>query len=91
MDIEMPRMNGIEATEEIFNVIRNSYNLNESDNNFRPHTNTEDEDCFIVFQTANCALGSEEACINAGAKRVLTKPIKKDELEEVLNQYFFLE
>ena len=90
MDIEMPHMNGIEATVEIMNILRNTPYLNESENELR--VNPEElNNCTIVFQTSNYSVQSERACLDAGAKRVLTKPIKKEELEEVLNQYYFIE
>ena len=50
MDIEMPIMNGIEATEKIFEIINLSH-FNVSANNFDQFP--DNEDCSIVFQTAN--------------------------------------
>ena len=48
MDIEMPLMNGIEATVEIMNIIRNIPYLNESENEMR--VNPEElNNCTIVF------------------------------------------
>ena len=51
MDLEMPVMNGIEASEKIFEIINRSH-FNVSANNF-DHLDNDDEEVVIVFQTAN--------------------------------------
>ena len=50
----------------------------------------QEENCFIVFQTANYSLKAETDCLAAGAKRVVSKPVSKDVIEEVLDKWFFM-
>jgi len=68
MDVQMPEMDGIEATRNICNRwIRGE----------RPH---------IVAMTAEAMVGDREKCLDAGMDDYIAKPIKVNELVEVLTR-----
>lgn len=67
MDIQMPQMNGYEATKEI-----------------RKFNKT----VIILAQTAFALEGDKEKTIEAGCNGYISKPIKKEELAKLIQQYF---
>jgi len=67
MDIQMPQMNGHEATREI-----REFN----------------KEVVIIAQTAYALSGDKEKAIDAGCTDYLSKPIKRDKLEEMIEKYF---
>ena len=67
MDIQMPGMNGYEATRQIRQF------------------NTE---VIIIALTAFALTGDREKALKAGCNDYISKPIKKDELNDVLKKYF---
>jgi len=74
MDIQMPVMNGVEATEKILEFEKSKN---------RKHTP-------IVALTANVISGDKEKYLSAGMDRYLKKPIEVKELVEVLRDYFIV-
>jgi PAS domain S-box-containing protein len=68
MDIQMPVMNGFQATE----AIRKKYSSDELP---------------IIAMTANAMKGDREACLESGMNDYVAKPIKKDALFAVLNNW----
>jgi len=72
MDENMPNMNGIEATKEILAI--------EKDDKL---THTP-----IVALTANALKGDREKFLNAGMDEYLTKPLNREKLGVVLNEFF---
>ena len=72
MDMQMPEMGGIEATQQI--------RLIEAREKNRQHTP-------IVAMTANVMPGDWERCLEAGMDHYLSKPIKSSLLENLLSQY----
>ncbi len=68
MDMQMPEMDGIEAT----GVIRN------------PSSEVLQHDVPIIAMTANAMKGDREACLAAGMDDYVAKPIKRDALEEAI-------
>jgi len=72
MDIQMPIMNGEEATEAILDY--------EQDKNLKHIP--------IVALTANALSGDREKYIKAGMDDYLSKPIQLDKLEKLLAKYF---
>jgi signal transduction histidine kinase/DNA-binding response OmpR family regulator len=70
MDVQMPGMDGLEATAGIRRQERGT----------RRHVP-------IVGLTAHVSAADREACLKAGMDAYLTKPIRRDELLRVLNEF----
>lgn len=68
MDIQMPILDGIEATERIREIER----MNKK------------EPCFIVALTADIMPENRENCLRAGMNAYLNKPVKKSDLSHAL-------
>jgi CheY-like chemotaxis protein len=68
MDLQMPRMDGLEATRRI---------IAEFPIDLRPH---------IIAMTANAMEGDREACLAAGMNDYITKPVKIEQLSQVLSR-----
>ena len=68
MDCQMPEMDGYQATA----MIRN------------PDSKVLNHKVTIIAMTANAMKGDKEHCIEAGMNDYLSKPVKKDELAELL-------
>lgn len=71
MDCQMPEMDGFEATSAIRN----------------PGSKVLDHNIPIIAMTANAMKGDREKCIECGMNDYLAKPVKKDELAEMLNKW----
>lgn len=69
MDMQMPEMDGIEATKQIYQVWQ------AGKISYRPR---------IVAMTANAMQGDREACLGAGMDDYISKPIRNQELMRVL-------
>jgi len=73
MDIEMPQMNGIEATEAIFNILgRRNKDM-----------------CRVVAVTAHTSGETKTDCLAAGMSQVLGKPVNPDHFWEAVMKYFY--
>lgn len=72
MDYQMPVMNGIESTREIL-----AYEKEKGISHIP-----------IVALTANALKGDKERFISAGMDNYISKPIKKEEIKDILNLYF---
>ncbi len=70
MDIQMPEMNGFEATE----IIRNS--ASRVLNHHIP----------VIAMTAHSMKGDREKCIKAGMNNYIAKPVKLDEVAQILEK-----
>jgi len=70
MDIQMPEMNGMEATARI----------REKEKITGGHQP-------IVALTAHAMKGDQELCLAGGMDGYLAKPIRAEELDQILNRY----
>lgn len=68
MDIQMPEMDGYEATRAIRN----------------PDTGILTSNIPIIALTANALEGDRQRCLDAGMNHYVSKPIKRDELLEAI-------
>ncbi|KAF9205974.1 hypothetical protein BGZ49_003220 [Haplosporangium sp. Z 27] len=71
MDIWMPVMSGLEATKEIRDKV----------------SGVTKEEPFIVAMTACVMPGDREKCIDSGMNQYLSKPIRKEELSTILDNW----
>jgi diguanylate cyclase (GGDEF)-like protein/PAS domain S-box-containing protein len=76
MDIQMPEMDGLEATRQVRSTT---------------WTESRDEVTFqyqpyIIAMTANAMQGDREICLEAGMDDYISKPIRINELNQALNQ-----
>ncbi len=71
MDLQMPTMGGLEATEKIRDSRSNVLNHNIP----------------IIAMTANAMKGDREKCLKAGMDDYLTKPIKAEKVLKALNKW----
>ncbi len=73
MDVQMPEMDGIEATQQV----RKRQKQSAGRGNFKPGI-------AIVAMTANAMQGDREKCLAAGMDDYLSKPIKPEDIRKVL-------
>lgn len=71
MDCQMPEMDGYQATGEIRN----------------PGSTVLNHKIPIIAMTANAMRGDREACIQAGMDDYLAKPVKSNELKDMLEKW----
>jgi CheY-like chemotaxis protein len=71
MDCQMPVMNGFEATVMVRDV----------------HSKVLNHSVPIIALTANAMSGDRDECMEAGMNDYLSKPVKKNELSEVLEKW----
>ena len=77
MDMQMPVMDGLEATESIRSrEMRRSWVVSEE---FRP--------VYIVAMTANAMPGDRDLCLRAGMDDYIAKPIRPQELDAVMVRF----
>jgi signal transduction histidine kinase/DNA-binding response OmpR family regulator len=72
MDVQMPEMNGLDATRAI--------RANENGQQHLP----------IVAMTANAMKGDAEICLEAGMDDYISKPVKREDLLQVLSRFIEL-
>lgn len=71
MDINMPKMNGVEATKKIFQYCK-KHNISEP---------------IIGALTANALKNEQQEYLDMGMSFVLSKPFVKEDLEQKINEY----
>ena len=70
MDVQMPQMDGLEATKTLRSLEREKSG----------HTP-------IIAMTANAMKGDRERCLEAGMDDYLSKPVKAQHLNEIIERY----
>ncbi len=73
MDIQMPVMDGMEATKQIRNIEENEHRVKKIP---------------IIAMTANTMEGDREKYLQIGMNDYVSKPFKGDELIKIFNKYF---
>lgn len=73
IDIDMPVMDGLEATRQIRSIIRQSNYMKMP---------------VIIAMTGHVMESDRQACMNAGMNDFLCKPIENDILMKIINSYF---
>jgi CheY-like chemotaxis protein len=76
MDIQMPEMDGLEATR----VIRER----QRDRSQYPHYK---QSIIIVAMTANAMAGDREKCLNAGMDDYLAKPVRPEDVRKIIERW----
>jgi CheY-like chemotaxis protein len=71
MDVQMPNMDGFEATK----MIRN------------PLTGVRDPNVVIIAMTANAMKGDREDCLKAGMNDYISKPVSMRNLADTLEKW----
>jgi len=80
MDLQMPNMGGLEATQEIRKWEGNSCELSAHNSQLTTHIP-------IVALTANAMKGDRETCIEAGMDEYLTKPFGREAIQKMIRKW----
>jgi signal transduction histidine kinase/FixJ family two-component response regulator/HPt (histidine-containing phosphotransfer) domain-containing protein len=76
MDVQMPRMDGLEATRQI--------RSRQAEPVPRPHF---DQPIMIIAMTANAMHGDREKCVGAGMNDYVPKPVRPEALQTALEKF----
>ena len=72
MDVQMPEVDGYEATKKIREI----------------EASSDEKHTLIIAITANAMSGDKQKCLDAGMDDYISKPIKGENLQAKLAQYF---
>ena len=87
MDCQMPEMDGYEATQEIRRCEALSVTRDASLGNDQIRDTRYERRLPIIVMTANAMQGDREKCLDAGMDDFVSKPVKPEELEAVLDRW----
>jgi signal transduction histidine kinase/DNA-binding LytR/AlgR family response regulator len=76
MDVQMPVMDGLEATRQIRQYEREQYHLTQ----IQPQT-------VIIAMTANALRGDRERCLAAGMDDYISKPVRPETIQAVIERW----
>lgn len=79
MDVQMPEMDGMEATEAI-----RAGELELATSNSQPSTRIP-----IIAMTAHAMKGDRKKCLDAGMDDYITKPIKREVVFDIIEKWVF--
>ncbi len=80
MDIQMPVMDGYEATATIRKIDKSRQSVSIAQNN-------EGDSVPIIAMTAHAMRGYREKCLDAGMDDFITKPLRRNELLAIVNKW----
>jgi CheY-like chemotaxis protein len=83
MDVQMPQMDGYEATRQIRNLEQDSSKKGDNPNKRKRIP--------IIALTAHAVKGDKDKCIQAGMDDYIAKPIKREELLDRVGKWFLAE
>ena len=96
MDIQMPEMDGLEATKEIrkleMSLVTGHSSLAKDKTNDKCQMTNDGSVAThipIIAMTANAMKGDREICLEAGMDDYMTKPIKRDLVFEMIKKWVF--
>ncbi|MFV2060795.1 MAG: ATP-binding protein [Gammaproteobacteria bacterium] len=79
MDMRMPEMDGLEATRR--------WRQQDMDTDIKPDEIKSEVTIPIVALTANATTEDQEACLNSGMDKFLSKPVSKENMIDVINSF----
>ncbi|HBN26585.1 MAG TPA: hypothetical protein DD405_03845, partial [Desulfobacteraceae bacterium] len=85
MDLQMPNMGGLKATQEIRKWEGGS--LQSIEKNEGSNLSAQSEHIPIVALTANAMKGDRETCIEAGMDDYLTKPFRREDIHGAISKW----